>query len=68
MLVLTWLVFRDTVLIVAAINVALLTPAFFWLKTRLPPRKPVPFRKLGAPFKETRFAFFALGSMVFMIK
>ncbi|WOO84279.1 MFS transporter asaE [Vanrija pseudolonga] len=59
--------FRNTVLIVAAINVALLTPSFFWLKTRLPPRQPVPFRKLGAPFKETRFAFFALGSMVFMI-
>ncbi|TXT03808.1 hypothetical protein VHUM_04372 [Vanrija humicola] len=59
--------FRDTVLIVAAINVALLTPSFFWLKTRLPTRQPVPLRNLADPFKETRFVFFALGSMVFMI-
>ncbi|KAL1407862.1 hypothetical protein Q8F55_007298 [Vanrija albida] len=61
-------VFRDAILIIAGITAALMLPACVWLKTRLPPHKPPPWRDLGKPWHEKEYAFLVLGAAVFTLK
>lgn len=54
--------FRDTMLIVACFNLALMFPACFWVKARLPPRHPPPLKTLKRPLTEVRFVFLVIGT------
>jgi len=42
-------------------NAALMIPACFWVKARLPPRHPPPLRELKGPWKEIRYMFLCFG-------
>ncbi|WOO83105.1 Aspyridones efflux protein apdF [Vanrija pseudolonga] len=59
--------FRNSILIIAALNTGLLAPSWVFLKARHPPRAPAPWRKLKEPWKEFKYAFLALGSSMFMM-
>lgn len=58
--------FRDTILIVAGMSAALMLPSWVLVKSRLPKRKPVPWSRLRHPWKDTRYAFFAVGCSFYM--
>ncbi|KAL1409205.1 hypothetical protein Q8F55_006038 [Vanrija albida] len=59
--------FRDAILIVAGINFVLQAPSIFWMKTRLPPRTPPPFKALLEPWREARYVFMVTGAAGFAI-
>ncbi|GMK58052.1 hypothetical protein CspeluHIS016_0500840 [Cutaneotrichosporon spelunceum] len=59
--------FRDAILIVAGMNGALMLPAIFWLRARLPPRKPAPWSALKRPWHSRAFLFLALGAGLSML-
>jgi len=60
--------FRNTLLIIAGMNAALMFPSWFLLKSRLPRRKPVPLRHLTHPWRDTTYTCFALGCAMYMFK
>ncbi|WVQ78583.1 hypothetical protein IAT38_000669 [Cryptococcus sp. DSM 104549] len=59
--------FRDSILIIAGISGALMLPAWFFLKARLPPRHPPPFSALKGPWKEARYTCLVAGSWMVML-
>lgn len=48
-------------LTIMGFNFVLMFPACFWVKARLPPRRPPPLSALKGPWKETRYVFLCLG-------
>lgn len=60
--------FRDAIFVVAAINAVLMVPSWIWLRTRLPPRQPLPWSRLAAQWKEPRYACLVVGSAIVMLK
>lgn len=60
--------FRDTMCVIAGMNAALMLPSWFFLRARLPPRTPPPLRALRGPWKERRYVFLVLGSMITFMK
>ena len=60
--------FRDSILIIAGMNAVLMFPAWFFLKARLPPRRPPPVREMRHPWKEARYTCLVLGSALVMMK
>ncbi|WVF72075.1 hypothetical protein IAT40_006887 [Kwoniella sp. CBS 6097] len=59
--------FRDAMLIIAGMNAVLMFPAWFFLKTRLPPRSPPPLKSLLGPWKDARYMCLVLGSCIVMM-
>ncbi|ADV19523.1 hypothetical protein I305_03094 [Cryptococcus gattii E566] len=59
--------FRDSILIIACMNAVLMFPAWFFLKARLPPRRPPPVREMKRPWKEARYTCLVLGSALVMM-
>lgn len=59
--------FRNSLLIVAAFNLALMLPACIFMKSRLPPRSPPPFATLGTPWHQPAYACLVLGSGLYML-
>ncbi|KAJ9113518.1 hypothetical protein QFC20_001869 [Naganishia adeliensis] len=51
----------NPVLILAGVATVLFLPSWFTVKTRLPPKKGVPWSHVGNPWKETRYTVFVLG-------
>lgn len=49
-------------------NAGLVLPSWVFLRTRLPTRRPVPWRDMIAPWKDTQFTFLALGAGLCMLK
>ncbi|KAL1407927.1 hypothetical protein Q8F55_004723 [Vanrija albida] len=58
--------FRNSLLIVAAMNAGLMFPAWFFLKSRLPKRKPIALKLLARPWHDKQYAFFAIGCGFYM--
>ncbi|BEJ14991.1 hypothetical protein CspHIS471_0407580 [Cutaneotrichosporon sp. HIS471] len=58
--------FRDSLLIVAGLSAVLMAPSWVLVKSRLPKRKPVPWRRLAHPWSDVRFTFFAIGCAMYM--
>ncbi|KLT42144.1 MFS general substrate transporter [Cutaneotrichosporon oleaginosum] len=54
--------FRNTILIIMGFNFVLMLPACFWMKARLPPRRPPPISSLKKPWREGRYVFLCLGT------
>ncbi|ODN83254.1 hypothetical protein L202_01428 [Cryptococcus amylolentus CBS 6039] len=59
--------FRDSILIIAGMNAVLMFPAWFFLKARLPPRQPPPYRDMRRPWKEARYTCLVAGSALVMM-
>ncbi|KAK8869646.1 hypothetical protein IAR55_000214 [Kwoniella newhampshirensis] len=59
--------YRNTLLIIAAMNAVLMFPAWFYLKARLPPRAPPPLRSLLGPWKDIRYTCLVAGSCLVML-
>lgn len=49
-------------------NAALMFPAWFLLKSRLPKRKPIALKRLAHPWHDKQYAFFAIGCGFYMFK
>lgn len=49
-------------------SAVLMLPSWWLVKSRLPPRKPVPVRALARPWHDTTYMFFALGCAAYMFK
>lgn len=60
--------FRDSVLILAGVATVLFLPSWFTVKTRLPPKKGVPWSHAVIPWKETRYTVFVLGVALVWLK
>lgn len=60
--------FRYAILIVAAMNAALMLPSWFLLKTRLPRRQPLPWKSLKKPWTEASYVCLVVGSGLCMLK
>ncbi|CAK9780247.1 MFS general substrate transporter [Cutaneotrichosporon oleaginosum] len=58
--------FRDSLLIIAGLSAVLMAPAWVLVKSRLPKRRPVPWRRLAHPWTDARFTFFAIGCALYM--
>lgn len=52
--------FRNTMLIIAGCNLVLMAPGCVWMKARLPPKTPPPWRTLLVPWRDARFVFLIL--------
>lgn len=52
--------FRNTMLIIAGCNLVLMAPGCVWMKARLPPKTPPPWRALLRPWKDARFVFLVM--------
>lgn len=52
--------FRNTMLIIAGCNLLLMAPGCVWMKARLPPKTPPPWRMLLRPWHDLRFVFLVL--------
>jgi MFS family permease len=59
--------YRDTILIIAGFNLALMLPSVFFLKARLPPRHPPPLSALKKPWRDSRYVFLVAGAAAFGI-
>lgn len=59
--------FRNSILIIAGFNLALMLPACFWMRARLPARDPPPWDALKAPWRESGYTFLVLGTAVYML-
>ena len=59
--------FRDSMLIIAAFNFALMLPACIFMKSRLPPRQPPSYKALAGPLKEAGYTFLVAGSGLYLL-
>lgn len=48
-------------LIIAAFNFVMMAPACFWMKSRLPPKTPPPWRDLAKPWRDTQYTCLVIG-------
>ena len=55
-------------LTIAGFNFAMMLPSVFFMKARLPPRKPPPLSHMKHPWREARYCFLVAGSMFYIMK
>ncbi|TXT13669.1 hypothetical protein VHUM_01036 [Vanrija humicola] len=53
--------FRDAMLIVAGFNFVMMAPACVWMKSRLPPKTPPPWRDLAKPWRDMQYVCLVVG-------
>ncbi|WVQ78585.1 hypothetical protein IAT38_000671 [Cryptococcus sp. DSM 104549] len=58
--------FRNSILVMAGVNLAVMLPVVFFLTARLPPRKPPPLKSLLGPWKEIPYLCLVAGSWLIM--
>jgi MCP family monocarboxylic acid transporter-like MFS transporter 10 len=59
--------FRNTLLIIAGMNAVLMVPSCFFMKARLPPRTPPPWKSLKRPWQDPRYVCLVIGSCLNMM-
>lgn len=65
---LTYAAFRDTLLVMAAINFILTFPTIFIARGRLPPKILPPWKIVKEPFKDKAYTFLDLGVGIVALK
>lgn len=60
--------YRNTMLVIAGFNFALMLPSVFWMKGRLPPRAPPPLSYLKRPWREAKFCFLVASGVMYAMK
>lgn len=60
--------YRNSMLTIACFNFALMLPAVFFMKARLPPHKPPPVSDMKRPWHQTQYVFLVLGSALYTMK
>lgn len=60
--------YRDAMITIACFNFALMTPAVFLMKARLPPHRPPPLNSMKGPWRQPQYVFLVLGAALYTMK